>query len=51
MESTLTITEIGPIDGIIAAALAEDLASGDVTGRVTVSAHTQWSARLVASRT
>lgn len=48
MESTLTITEIGPIDGIIAAALAEDLASGDVTGRVTVSAHTQWRARLVA---
>ncbi len=48
MESTLTFCEIGPVDGIIAAALAEDLASGDVTGRVTVSAHTQWSARLVA---
>ncbi len=47
MESTLTFCEIGPVDGIIAAALAEDLASGDVTGRVTVGPHTQWSARLV----
>lgn len=44
----LTFCEIGPIDGIVDAALAEDLASGDVTGRVTVSAHTQWRARLVA---
>lgn len=48
MESTLTLCEIGPVDGIITAALAEDLASGDVTGRVTVGPHTHWSARLVA---
>ena len=48
MESTLTFCEIGPVDGIITAALAEDLASGDVTGRVTVGPHTHWSARLVA---
>ena len=46
MESILS--EIGPIMGIIDAALAEDLASGDVTGRVTVPAHTRWRARLVA---
>ena len=46
MESTLS--EIGPVLGIIDAALAEDLASGDVTGRVTVPAHTRWQARLVA---
>ena len=46
MESTLS--EIGPVMGIIDTALAEDLASGDVTGRVTVSAHTRWAARLVA---
>lgn len=46
MESILS--EIGPITGIIDAALAEDLASGDVTGRVTVPAHTRWRARLVA---
>jgi nicotinate-nucleotide pyrophosphorylase (carboxylating) len=46
MESTLS--EIGPIQGIIDAALAEDLASGDVTGRVTVPAHARWQARLVA---
>ncbi|WP_293249956.1 carboxylating nicotinate-nucleotide diphosphorylase [Nannocystis sp.] len=50
MESTLTFSEIGPVDGIINAALAEDLASGDVTGRVTVSAHTRWSARLIAKQ-
>ena len=42
------LSEIGPITGIIDAALAEDLASGDVTGRVTVPAHTRWKARLVA---
>ncbi len=42
------LSEIGPIIGIIDAALAEDLASGDVTGRVTVPAHTRWHARLVA---
>ncbi|MBK7824450.1 MAG: carboxylating nicotinate-nucleotide diphosphorylase [Nannocystis sp.] len=41
---------MGPVDGIINAALAEDLASGDVTGRVTVSAHTRWSARLIAKQ-
>lgn len=46
MESTLS--EIGPVLGIIDAALAEDLASGDVTGRVTVPAHSRWQARLVA---
>ncbi len=50
MESTLTFCEIGPVDGIISAALAEDLASGDVTGRVTVSAHTRWSARVIAKQ-
>jgi len=42
------LSEIGPIAGIIDVALAEDLASGDVTGRVTVPAHTRWHARLVA---
>jgi nicotinate-nucleotide pyrophosphorylase (carboxylating) len=42
------LSEIGPIAGIIDAAIAEDLASGDVTGRVTVPAHTRWKARLVA---
>lgn len=46
MESSLS--ECGPVQGIIDAALAEDLASGDVTGRVTVSAQTRWRARLVA---
>ena len=42
------LSEIGPIAGIIDAALAEDLASGDVTGRFTVPAHVRWRARLVA---
>lgn len=42
------LSEIGPIAGIIDAALAEDLASGDVTGRVTVPAQVRWRARLVA---
>lgn len=46
MESSLS--ECGPVQGIIDAALMEDLASGDVTGRVTVSAQTRWKARLVA---
>ena len=46
MESSLS--ECGPVQGIIDGALAEDLASGDVTGRVTVSAQTRWRARLVA---
>ena len=46
MESSLS--EVGPVQGIIDAALAEDLASGDVTGRVTVSPQTRWRARLVA---
>lgn len=46
MESSLS--ECGPVQGIIDAALMEDLASGDVTGRVTVPAQTRWRARLVA---
>ncbi len=46
MESSLS--EVGPVQGIIDAALLEDLASGDVTGRVTVPAQTRWKARLVA---
>jgi nicotinate-nucleotide pyrophosphorylase (carboxylating) len=46
MESSLS--ECGPVQGIIDAALTEDLASGDVTGRVTVPAQTRWRARLVA---
>ena len=46
MESSLS--ECGPVQGIIDVALMEDLASGDVTGRVTVPAQTRWRARLVA---
>jgi nicotinate-nucleotide pyrophosphorylase (carboxylating) len=46
MESSLS--ECGPVQGIIDAALLEDLASGDVTGRVTVPAQVRWRARMVA---
>jgi len=45
MESSLS--ECGPVQGIIDAALQEDLASGDVTGRVTVPAQLRWRARMV----
>jgi nicotinate-nucleotide pyrophosphorylase (carboxylating) len=46
MESDLS--EFGPIDEIVERALREDLASGDVTARVTVDADTQARARMVA---
>jgi len=41
-------SELGPVAAIIQAALAEDLASGDVTGRATVSPDTRASAHMVA---
>lgn len=41
-------SEVGAYDAIIEVALAEDLASGDVTSRSTVAADTRGRARLVA---
>lgn len=41
-------SELGPVAAIIEAGLAEDLASGDVTGRATVSPETRASAHMVA---
>ncbi len=46
MESS--ISELGSVLPVIDVALAEDLASGDVTSRVTVAAHTRWQAQLIA---
>src|SRR5690606_20969182 len=42
--------ELGEIDRIVHAALAEDLASGDVTGRLTVPAHAIARGRIVAKQ-
>ncbi|MFV8751448.1 carboxylating nicotinate-nucleotide diphosphorylase [Nannocystaceae bacterium ST9] len=42
--------ELGPIDAIIDAALAEDLASGDLTARLTVPAARVGHAKIVAKQ-
>lgn len=42
--------ELGPLTPIIDAALAEDLGSGDVTARLTVPAHVQGAARIMAKQ-
>ncbi|EDM75127.1 nicotinate-nucleotide pyrophosphorylase [Plesiocystis pacifica SIR-1] len=44
------ISELGAIEAIVAAALAEDLGSGDLTGRLTVPANTQARGRIVAKQ-
>lgn len=44
-------SEVGPIDDILEVALAEDLASGDVTARSTIAADAEARARLVAKAT
>ncbi|HRI10578.1 MAG TPA: hypothetical protein PKW35_22310, partial [Nannocystaceae bacterium] len=43
-----SMTELGPIEAIIDQALAEDLASGDVTTRVAVPAGVSARAHLIA---
>ncbi len=45
-----SIVELGVIEPCIAAALAEDLASGDLTARLTVPADRQGRARIVAKQ-
>lgn len=44
------LAELGAIERIIAAALAEDLASGDLTGRATVPAQTRASGKIIAKQ-
>ena len=45
-----SITELGPLTALIDLALAEDLASGDVTARVTVPADASARAHLIAKQ-
>jgi len=48
--SALDIAELGAINQIIDAALAEDLAAGDLTGRLTVPATTRARGRIIAKQ-
>ncbi|NVB37727.1 carboxylating nicotinate-nucleotide diphosphorylase [Pseudenhygromyxa sp. WMMC2535] len=50
MSSSLDIAELGAIDTIIDAAIAEDLAAGDLTGRLTVPPGTAARGRIIAKQ-